>query len=166
MAIFGSLTDMVKQCPDYPGFEEAFVYLKKIMKDGSIEKQRLLALSEGSFEKVMLSDELFALEQVYASKARSECFFESHRQYIDMQLIVQGEEKIDVSRSNVSAIDVPYQAEIDLLKYHDTQSISSLLLRSGDMAVFFPEDAHMPCLQADGPRVVYKTVVKVPAVRI
>jgi YhcH/YjgK/YiaL family protein len=35
------------------------------------------------------------------------------------------------------------------------------LLDAGMFAVFFPEDAHMPCILADGPEAVKKVVIKI-----
>ena len=37
-----------------------------------------------------------------------------------------------------------------------------LRLRAGEAAIYFPEDAHMSSLQAAGPQLVRKAVIKVP----
>ena len=52
----------------------------------------------------------------------------------------------------------------DLTKHADTGAASVLRVRTGDVAVFWPEDAHMPALAVKGPALVRKTVVKVPVV--
>lgn len=165
MALYGPLHIIKKQAPNYPGFSEAFEYLDKVLDAGSEEQARLLSHLIGSFVKIPLNESLFALEQVYESKEREACFFESHRQYIDIQFILKGEERIDVVPISELTIDMPYDDEKDFIKYHDVKDLSSLLLRPGYVAIFFPEDAHMPCLQKDTKTVVYKTVVKVPVVQ-
>lgn len=162
MAIFGPFEQIAKQCSEYPYFKEAFEYLKSISTANSNDNKRLLALKEGAFEKIGLVDDLFGLEQVYYTKLRQECFFESHRQYIDIQFILDGKERIDVYPAELLEIDEEYNAEMDLIKYIDHKNVSSLYLRRGDVAIFFPEDAHMPCLRAEESTLVYKTVVKVP----
>ena len=96
------------------------------------------------------SDLAFAMEQAYLSRPRVDCFFESHQKYIDLQLIVAGEEIIEVADLSRMQVTAPFVEERDLVKYADTNRASPLRLRAGDAAVFFPEDAHMPCLQDRG----------------
>ena len=55
-----------------------------------------------------------------------------------------------------------YIAERDLQKYQDFDFASKLRLTPGDIAIFFPTDGHMPCLQIGQGTRVRKTVVKVP----
>jgi len=55
-----------------------------------------------------------------------------------------------------------YDETKDLTKHADTDTASVLRVRTGDVAVFWPEDAHMPALAAKRPALVRKTVVKVP----
>jgi len=160
MAIFGTLEVVKNQLCDSK-FDKAFEYLEKVLKDGTVENKRLMKLPIGAFEKVDLDSCNFALEQVYNSKERNECFFESHKQYIDVQFILDGEEIIEVANVNTLTITMPYKKEMDLIKYNDTKHASKLKLQKGDVAVFFPEDAHMPCLQVKGNVKIIKTVVKV-----
>ena len=162
MAIIVPLKNMEKYLSTYPGFSEAFHYLAEAYTQGSETNQRIMHLPEGSFEKVELTDGIFALEQVYMSKERPECFFESHRKFIDIQFIIEGSEKIDVCDISRLTTDVPFDATKDLIKYLDFSDVSTLLLKKGDIAIFFPEDAHMPCLQDKTKELIRKTVVKVP----
>ena len=50
---------------------------------------------------------------------------------------------------------------MDLIKYHDTNTVSQIVLQKGDVAIFFPKDAHMPCVKLDSYFKVVKTVIKV-----
>ncbi|HIP30560.1 MAG TPA: DUF386 domain-containing protein [Sulfurospirillum arcachonense] len=160
MAIFGKL-DVVKNQVNKQKFALAFEYLKKVMDTDSIEHKRLMSYPLDAFEKIDLDENNFALEQVYDSKERTNCFFESHRQYIDVQLILEGEEIIEVTHKDKLNISMPYSEEMDLLKYDDTQEASQIVLKKGDIAIFYPEDAHMPCLKLNKNSKVVKTVVKV-----
>jgi biofilm protein TabA len=65
----------------------------------------------------------------------------------------------DVSRLVVSD---PYNPERDLIKYADSADPALLKMRAGDVAIFFPEDGHMPSLRWRTAGLVRKTVVKVP----
>jgi YhcH/YjgK/YiaL family protein len=160
MAIFGRLK-VVKEHLKDKKFDIAFQYLEQVVENGTKVNQRLLNLPVGAFEKRVLDDMNFALEQVYNSKLREECFFESHNSYIDVQFILDGEETIEVVNNQTLRITSQYNKDIDLIKYDDTKSASSLKLQKGDIAIFFPEDAHMPCLQTNKSEKVVKTVVKV-----
>jgi YhcH/YjgK/YiaL family protein len=79
-----------------------------------------------------------------------------------VQVIVAGEEAMEVEDITRLTVAEPYLEPRDLIKYADTASASRLRMRAGDVAVFFPVDGHMPCLQLNGPLLVRKTVVKVP----
>ena len=160
MSIFGTL-EVVKNQVNSGKFKKAFEYLEQVLKEGTVENKRLLSLPINTFEKVDLDKNNFALEQVYNSKERNKCFFESHRQYIDVQFILEGEEIIEVVNIDDVSIDFDYNDEMDLLKYKPTSNSSSIKLKKGDVAIFYPEDAHMPCVKLNHSLKIVKTVVKV-----
>jgi len=160
MAIFGSI-EVVKQQVDSHKFKAAFDYLEKVLLTDSVENKRLLSLPLDAFEKVELNAENFGLEQVYNSKNKEKCFFESHKQYIDVQFILEGEEIIEVVNTNSLEIDMPYSQEMDLIKYKNKDESSRVVLKKGDVAIFYPQDAHMPCVKVKSSLKVIKTVVKV-----
>ncbi len=160
MAIFGTL-EVVKEQVSDEKFKKAFEYLEAILKDGTIENQRLLSLPIDAFEKVDLDENNFGLEQVYNSREREQCFFESHRDYIDVQFILEGEEIIEVVNTNDLVVNFPYDKEMDLIKYDDNKNSSLIKLQKGDIAIFYPRDGHMPCVKLTKSVKVVKTVVKV-----
>ena len=160
MAIFGTLNE-VKNQVNKDKFKKAFEYLDKVFEGGTVENSRLNSLPINAFEKVELDKNNFALEQVYNSKEREECFFESHIDYIDVQFILDGEEIIKVSDIENLTENFSYDESMDLIKYDDTQHSSTIKLCKGDVAIFYPKDGHMPCVKIDGSLKVVKTVVKV-----
>ncbi len=160
MAMFGNINTLKKQVKD-PRFDIAFAYLEKVLYPTSEEHARLKGYELDSFVRIDLDENNFALEQTYFSKGREKCFFESHRQNIDVQFILEGEEIIEVGDISDLNVTFAYDEHMDLIKYGDSTSTSAIRLRAGDIAIFFPEDAHMPCIQTDAPSHVIKTVVKV-----
>ncbi|MEA2019606.1 MAG: YhcH/YjgK/YiaL family protein [Campylobacterota bacterium] len=160
MAIFGSLDILKKQTTD-DKFKVVFEYLAKVLDETSEENKRLNAYDLDVFEKIELDTNNFALEQTYNSKDREKCFFESHKQYIDVQFILEGEEIIEVDNIKNLNVYFEYDKNIDLIKYDDSNFASSIKLKKGDIAIFFPDDAHMPCIKINEPIKVIKTVVKV-----
>lgn len=162
MAFIGPLEQVMKQSTNYPGFAEAYAYLLLVFQEGSEENRRLRSHKADAFVTIPLSETIFALEQVYFTKERQACFFESHRRYIDIQFILEGKERMDYCATKMLMVDLAYDVKKDFIKYHDLNHMTSFLLQKGDMAIFFPDDAHMPCLKTDNTTLVYKTVVKVP----
>lgn len=160
MAIFGNLEVLKKQITD-DRFKTAFEYLTKVLDETSEENKRLTSYDLDTFEKVELDANNFALEQTYFSKDRANCFFESHRKYIDVQFILEGEEIIEVDNIQNLNINFEYDEAMDLIKYNDSNFSSSIKLTKGDVVIFFPDDAHMPCIKVDENVKVIKTVVKV-----
>lgn len=162
MAIFGSLTTVRDQLGQNKAFEAAFAYLADCFQPGSVANLRLHALAEGKSERTELANGAFALEQVYRTKPRSEGFFESHRAYIDVQVIIAGEEIIEVADIGVLQLREDRTPGKDLLVYHLSSTASLLRLRAGDAAVLYPIDGHMPSISTEHAGLVRKIVVKVP----
>ncbi len=80
-------------------FAAACSYVAEALKSGSLAAQRIAGIAQGVTEKIELSGGAFALEQVYLPRIRPDGFFESHRNYIDVQVIVEGEELMEVQKS-------------------------------------------------------------------
>ena len=163
MALIGSLTAIRAQAPKTPGFATAFAYVEELMRPNSSARVRLRDIARGDNRRIDLGAGVFAMEQAYETKSRAEGFFESHRKYIDVQVVVEGEEMIEVV--DASRIDVrdPYAEERDLITYRDARHTSRVSLLAGEAAIFFPVDVHMPCLMLNSsPVLVRKSVVKVP----
>lgn len=163
MAIIGSFAAVRAQTPPSTSIATAFSYIEDLCREDSPARARLRAIAVGSSQRIELGGGVFALEQVYASKARADGFFESHRKYIDVQVVVEGEELLEVVDAARIAVKAPFNAERDLVLYDDTTAATQVRLQAGEAAVFFPVDVHMPALRpGPTPGIVRKAVVKVP----
>lgn len=163
MALIGSIATVRAQVGSKENFAAAFAYLDDVFRADSPAAARMRALAVGVTERIELAGGAFALEQAYVTKPRTEGFFESHRKFIDVQVIVEGEERMELVDEARAAGKTPYQAERDLIVYEDPAGATVLALRAGDAAVFYPADVHMPGLRAKAEGgLVRKTVIKVP----
>ncbi len=162
MALFGSFATVRAQCGDLPRFRAAFDYLLDVFHPGSAASLRLKNLQVGQNERVDLAGGAFALEQVYRTKPRTEGFFESHRRYIDVQVIVSGEEIIEVADVAALSLREDRTPAQDVLIYGVPEKTSVLTLQTGDAAVLFPVDGHMPQIALGSSVEVRKIVIKVP----
>jgi len=161
MAIFGSLSTVRSQTAGSARLQAALDYVARLQREDSPEHTRLFALPPGENVKVDLGDGMFAIDAAYLSKTRAEVFFETHRKYIDVQAVLAGEESMEIADRARLALDVPYDAERDLIKYRDQAGASVLWAQPEVVAVFFPTDGHMSHA-VTAPALVRKTVVKVP----
>jgi YhcH/YjgK/YiaL family protein len=163
MAITGSFAAVRAQAPQTAGFSAAFSYVEDLLREDSPARARLRAIAPGASGRIELAGGAYAIEQVFATRPRAEGFFESHRKYIDVQVVVEGEEAMEIVDVTRIAVKEPYSAERDVILYADVAGASEIRLAAGDATVFFPVDVHMPCLQARPTGgLVRKTVVKVP----
>lgn len=161
MAVFGSLSTVSAQLAHDPRFKAAFDYVAEALQPGSTVRRRIEAVTIGNTDRHDLAGGAFALEQAYLSKPRGDAFLESHRKYIDVQVVLTGEEIQEVVDIAKMTIEAPYDPGRDLIKYHDFKDTSLLSARDGLVGIYFPVDGHIS-RAIDGPVLVRKTVVKVP----
>jgi biofilm protein TabA len=161
MAIIGNLHKIEKFLDD-KNLDAVFKYFKQAIDKKSEVYNRILSLPVGAFEKVHITNEIFALEQVFYTKDREQCFIESHQKYIDFQLIIQGDEQMEYIDIDKLKVESPYEGNKDLITYKMVDNTSKFLLQDSDLAVFFPDDAHIGLPKAEEVKLVYKTVVKLP----
>ena len=163
MAIFGPFSTVRAQSAADPRFAAAHRYVADLLDPHSAIHRRIHQIPVGVTERVELEGGAFALEQVYQAKPRPEVFLESHRKYIDVQVIVAGAERMEVQDIARLTISQAYLEERDLIKYVDTADTSHLVMTPGNVAIFFPVDGHLSTLlPVMGQVLVRKSGVKVP----
>lgn len=107
-------------------------------------------------------DAVFALVQEYTTKGHAACRFETHRKYIDIQMMIAGEEIIESTPSQDLKTAEPYVPDIEFYSTPADQRANTLAMIPECFAIFFPEDAHRPGMRiGDEPRNVRKLVIKV-----
>jgi biofilm protein TabA len=106
-------------------------------------------------------DDVFALVATYETGPSTEKRFETHVRHVDLQYVADGRERILHAPAAALSVQTPYDDAADITFYAEPSFASSLLMRTGDLAVFFPEDAHKPGCMAGARHTVKKVVVKV-----
>jgi YhcH/YjgK/YiaL family protein len=130
-------------------WEKAFNFLKT----NNLEK-----ISIGRYE--LEGANLFVNVDEYTTKNEEDCRFEAHREYIDIQYLVYGEEKIGITTLGNTIEIIPYDSIKDITFL--TAEQNNYRIASPDkFFVFFPEDAHQPCVKTDENTKVRKVVVKI-----
>ncbi len=96
----------------------------------------------------------------YQTRTPAECVLECHRKYIDIQVMIEGTERMGVCHKSDCVADI-YDPETDFQALQGTAEF--LEFRTGTFMVFFPQDAHMPqVIAGEMPATVRKAVFKVP----
>ena len=125
-----------------------------------LRRKDLLTLPDG---RVGIDGErVFAIVQRYTPTAAPGPEFEFHGKYIDVQYIASGAETIGWAPAGRLTVTKPYDADKDagfgpVLAGEWTP----VRLETGQLAVFYPEDAHAPKLPAGAAAPVMKIVVKI-----
>ena len=125
------------------------VFLKNVSLDTEIGVHEL-----NSRVKAIVSD--------YETKINNEYGYEAHREYIDIQYLIRGEEVVCYLPLEYLNEVKPYNKENDAAFYVESGvKPLELMLGNGYFAIFYPQDGHMPQLCIEKPMKVKKVVVKV-----
>ena len=123
-----------------------------------ITPEFLASLRDG--QRVELQgDQVYCTRFTYETIPQEESFFEAHRRYLDIHIMVEGEERVDVNRPEDLTLTEAQEGN-DFYAYQG-ESWHSAVLRPGAFLVVFPGDAHRIKVQVDGPKTVSKAVFKV-----
>ena len=122
----------------HPGFKKAFDYIRNT---------DLASLAPGKYE--IEGDDVFGLIQEYKTLPVEEKQFETHKNYIDIQYIISGEEMMGYTALENLTVKTPYNPEKDCEFYDDAQ-MSECVVEAGSYAVFFAGEPHKPGCTATG----------------
>ena len=122
-----------------------------------LENTDLANLKVGKYE--IDGKNIFAIVSEYEAKNIEEGKWEAHREYLDIQYVVSGKEKIGYASINEMKMIGEYNNEKDVLFLCGEGDL--LLVNEGTFALFAPQDVHMPGIQATSWKHVKKIVVKI-----
>jgi len=122
---------------------------------GFLAQPGLSDLADGKYE--IAGDRIFAIVQRNQGRKVEEGQLEGHRNYIDIQYVISGEESMGWSPRAGLVNSVAYDATKDL-EFFEGDPESIVRVPPGSFTVFLPSDAHLPLI-GEGP--IHKVVVKV-----
>lgn len=144
---------------DHLKHSETYYNLSDNIKTGLewLRKNDLTKLEDGKYE--INGNQLYANIQTYETKTDAK--YESHREYIDIQYMIKGSEKIGVTDISNCKTCIEYDCTKDLEFYDILSNEEYLNLEEGNFLIFFPQDAHKPSIAIDKTILVKKVVVKI-----
>lgn len=112
-------------------------------------------------KKVVVNDKFFYSVQAYDTKTADECKLESHRKYIDIQIMVAGEETMEVVDISKLTVKEDYDEDRDVIFWRVPKRMAKGTLRAGNYIVLYPENAHRGAVSIREKSHVLKIVGKV-----
>ena len=113
--------------------------------------------SVGSERVEIKGGEVYATRFTYQTLPEEETFFEAHRKYLDIHLMLSGSERVELA--SPAALE-QFDHQGDFYAYRG-EGRHSLILSPGDFLVVFPDDAHKIKMRVDGRATVSKAVFKI-----
>lgn len=104
-------------------------------------------------------DRLYFNLAEYETKLPEEGFWEAHRQYVDIHVMLRGKEKIFVNFMNRMQAG-EFESDKDYLPLEGSES-GYVLLQEGDFLICYPEDAHMTGIMTGQKEQIKKAIFKV-----
>lgn len=146
--IYGS----TNQLSEYPFLENE---IKKCFEYAAAHK--LSEYEKGSYE--MDGKKLFVNIVEYETTTPKERFWEAHRQYLDVHLMLLGQEQIDIAF--IQELEQKEFVEKDDFLPLEGEKSGSVVLKKGDFLICFPSDGHRTAVAVHGPETVKKAIFKV-----
>ncbi|MBO7309978.1 MAG: YhcH/YjgK/YiaL family protein [Clostridia bacterium] len=82
------------------------------------------------------------------AKSPFDALFETHNEYIDIHMVISGEEIIRFE--NKSKLSFVKQHSEDCDMFAMNKDYDSVRLTPGDLVIVYPNEAHAPCIRAEG----------------
>lgn len=117
-------------------------------------------LEVGKYE--LEGKDLFYMVAEYETLSLDEGKYESHINYIDIQLLVSGSESFRCASKDSQEVTVPYNSEKDIEFYTLSEGYDFKLV-PGMFSIVMPTELHAPKLMAGKKENVKKVVVKILA---
>lgn len=120
-----------------------------------INTHNLKDLECGRYE--LRGNEVFFNLQEYETKPIQK--LEAHKKYIDIQVVISGEEYMGYTNIENTTISEDYNEERDVLFLNG--NVDKIKANNKTFLIFYPEDAHMPALSINEPKFVKKAIFKI-----
>ncbi len=147
--IFSALSQSDRYADLHPLFQRAFDYIRDT---------DLFGLAPGRYN--IVGNDLIAIVEQVPGKTREMARLECHRNYIDIQLVLDGTDEMGWKPLADCLNPVSdYSGDKDIQFFHDAPA-SWIATPPDHFCIFFPEDAHAP-LVSNGPvrKIIFKVAV-------
>ncbi len=146
------IADKIENAHLYSGLSPRIAKALELLEDKTLAEKE-----NGRYE--LDGDNIFFMIQRYPTKEKADAKFEAHKDYLDIQAILDGAETIGYAPTDELTVTEPYKP--DVMKCADPEYFTEVRLSKGMFGIFFPSDAHKPCYHYKDQSNVLKAVIKV-----
>ena len=145
--IIDTIDNLCKYAAINPLFEDVVEFLKS---------HDLKTMEVGKYP--IKDKDLFLNLTVAKGKTKEAAVLETHIEMIDIQIPISCAETFGYTPL-CNLPDFEYNAEKDITKFGDTMAQTYVTVNPGQMAIFFPQDGHAPCISGEAE--IKKAIFKV-----
>lgn len=146
--IFGNISNLAEYDFLSKAIKECFAYA---------QSHDLKSYDKGSHE--IDGERLFVNIVEYTTTTPEERFWEAHKNYLDLHLMLDGTEQIDLNFINNMELK-EFVPKDDFLPM-DGEKNSSVVLTNGDFLICYPADAHRTAVAVTKPVTIKKAIFKI-----
>lgn len=145
--IFGNIRNLSEYSFLDSQIKECFAYVKE---------HDLLSYEKGRHD--IDGERLFVNIVEYTTMTPEERFWEAHREYLDIHVMLDGPEQIDLNFiENMEQKE--FEPESDFLPLFGEPN-SHVVLNAGDFLICYPQDAHRTAVKVEVPKAIKKAIFK------
>lgn len=146
------IVDDLKNFDKYTNLNKKIEIVSEFLK-----KNNLKDMKQGSYE--IDGRDIYVNIDEYKTKAITDSIPEAHRNYLDIQIVINGHEKIGYANLENATTVTPYDANRDIeFLSAECEYIKAF---DGRFFIFFPQDLHHPCITDGQQSEIKKAVFKV-----
>lgn len=146
--IFGN----IKHIKNYPNLSKDLLRCFKYANENDLN-----SYEKGTY--TIDGKDIFVNIVEYETYEKEERFWEAHKKYIDIHLMIDGCERIDLNFIE-QLTQKDYEEESDFLPL-EGENNGYVELRKGDFLVCYPEDAHMTAIKVNEKEYAKKAIFKI-----
>ena len=103
-------------------------------------REKILSLENGSYD--VGYNRIKMNVGKYFTKKENDKFWESHKRYLDVQIMIDGSERVAINNIR-NMRQKSFDSERDLVILEGNK-LFDIVIENGDVLVFFPNDVHKP----------------------
>lgn len=145
------IVDDLKNFEKYINLNKKFEIISNFLKNNDLKNMK-----QGSYE--INGRDIYVNIDEYKTKDMTASVPEAHRNYLDIQIVINGHEKIGYANLATATTVTPYDENRDI----EFLSAKCEYIKAfdGRFFIFFPQDLHHPCItdgeQSDIKKAVFK----------